>query len=94
MPMWLLSGAFFPVPAWDPAAGWGQLALSAVMRANPLTYSMAGLRRLLYAQSSHPPATIDLPSAWICWSVTIAFAVVMFALAWKIAAQRTTADLL
>ena len=94
MPMWLLSGAFFPVPAWDPSAGWGQLALSAVMHANPLTYSMAALRRLLYAQMSSPPAAIDLPAAWICWSVTLAFALIMFALAWKIAAQRTTADLL
>jgi ABC-2 type transport system permease protein len=38
MPMWLLSGAFFPVPA----QGW----LSWIMRVNPLTYGLAGLRRI------------------------------------------------
>ncbi|MEE8137253.1 MAG: ABC transporter permease [Thermoanaerobaculia bacterium] len=41
VPMWLLSGAFFPLagaPAW----------LEWVMRLNPLTYGMAALRRVLY----------------------------------------------
>ena len=40
-PMWLLSGAFFPLsgaPAW----------LAGLMRANPLTYGVAALRRALY----------------------------------------------
>ena len=41
LPMWLLSGAFFPAGE----SGW----LSSVIRANPLTYGVAGLRRLLYA---------------------------------------------
>ncbi|MDX1996695.1 MAG: ABC transporter permease [Thermoanaerobaculia bacterium] len=36
VPLWLLSGAFFPVPA----AGW----LAPVMAANPLTYGVAALR--------------------------------------------------
>ena len=38
LPMWLLSGAFFPP---DRAVGW-------IVRLNPLTYGVAGLRRLLY----------------------------------------------
>jgi ABC-2 type transport system permease protein len=41
IPLWLLSGAFFPaagVPVW----------LAWVMRINPLTYGMAALRRCLY----------------------------------------------
>ena len=40
MPMWLLSGAFFPaqgVPRW----------LAVVMAVNPMTYGMAALRRSL-----------------------------------------------
>src|SRR4029077_20935395 len=46
MPMWLLSGAFFPAEE----TGW----LSWVIRANPLTYGVAGLRRLLYASYDIP----------------------------------------
>ena len=41
MPMWLLSGAFFP--------GDGSNWLSWVIRLNPLTYGVAGLRRLMSA---------------------------------------------
>ena len=48
MPMWLLSGAFFPAPAWSSAADWGQRILALVMAVNPLTYGVAALRRLLY----------------------------------------------
>ncbi|HWN42787.1 MAG TPA: ABC transporter permease, partial [Thermoanaerobaculia bacterium] len=44
MPMWLLSGAFFP-PSGAP--GW----LAAVMRANPLTYGVAALRWALYGSA-------------------------------------------
>ena len=47
IPMWMLSGAFFPV---DGAPSW----LMAVMRWNPLSYGVAGLRRVLY------PAGTDL----------------------------------
>ena len=41
MPMWLLSGAFFPVSG---APFW----LGALMRLNPLTYGVAALRWALY----------------------------------------------
>ena len=44
MPIWLLSGAFFPASG---AAGW----LGWIMRLNPLTYGMAALRRGLYLQA-------------------------------------------
>lgn len=40
MPMWLMSGAFFPMAG---TAGW----LEAIMRINPLTYGMAALRQAL-----------------------------------------------
>ena len=93
MPMWLLSGAFFPPPVWQVSLSWGQKLLALVMMANPLTYGVAALRRLIYAGTA---AAIpqDTPSLLVCWLVTLGFAALMFALAWKIAAQRTTGDLL
>lgn len=45
VPMWLLSGAFFPLtgaPLW----------LSILMRLNPLTYGVAALRQALYGSSA------------------------------------------
>lgn len=45
VPMWLLSGAFFPLSG---APGW----LSALMRLNPLTYGVAALRWVLYGSSA------------------------------------------
>jgi ABC-2 type transport system permease protein len=91
LPMWLLSGAFFP--AGDNWLGW-------IIRLNPLTYGVAGLRRLIYWDA--PPEVRDraaaslaqLPSAWLCGVVTLAFCIITFALAWRISAGRTTGDLL
>jgi ABC-2 type transport system permease protein len=62
-PMWLLSGAFFP------AAGAGWLAW--VIRANPLTYCVAGLR---HAMAVTENSTDGLPSAVLCVTVSILFA--------------------
>lgn len=41
IPIWLLSGAFFPAEGAPPPLNW-------LMRLNPLTYGMAALRRSLY----------------------------------------------
>jgi ABC-2 type transport system permease protein len=84
MPMWLLSGAFFPA-----SAGW----LGLVVRLNPLTYGVAGLRRLLY-WSSVETLPAELPSSAVCWSITGLFAAVTLVLSWRVAAYRTTGDLL
>ena len=90
-PMWLLSGAFFP--------GGGQGALAWIIRLNPLTYGVAGLRHYLrfaaYPQSAAADATTAVePNLIVCWLVSVAFAAVTCFLAWKIAGSRTTADLL
>ncbi len=89
LPMWLLSGAFFP-----PGDNW----LGWIIRANPLTYAVAGLRRLLYLEapeSIRAAALPDgLPGGWTCAIVTILFTVGMFWLAWRVSAHRTTGDLL
>ena len=85
MPMWLLSGAFFPAES-----GW----LAWVLRVNPLTYGVAGLRRLLYWGGVEATLPSGIPSLATCWGVTMAFAAAMFALSWWVADKRTTGDLL
>lgn len=71
MPMWLVSGAFFP----GGDSGW----LFWLIRVNPLTYGVAGLRRLLYSQSL--PITPELPSMSLCVAVTVSVTVVLTLLA-------------
>lgn len=83
LPMWLLSGAFFPA-----SSGW----LGWIVRVNPLTYGVAGIRRLLELQETVD--ALNLPAISWCWGVTALFAGVMFAAACKISASRTTGDLL
>ena len=91
LPMWLLSGAFFPADAG---------VLSWVMRLNPLTYGVAGVRRLLYwnvadvGLAAQPDWLTTLPSLATCLLVTAAFAAVTFGLSCWIAGTRTTGDLL
>ncbi len=94
MPMWLLSGAFFPPPPLVVDASWAQWGLSLAMQVNPLTYGVAALRRLVYNNLSDAPLPLDTPRLATCWVVIILFAAVMFALAWKVSGQRTTGDLL
>lgn len=80
LPIWLLSGAFFPASG---AAGW----LAYVMAVNPLTYGMAALRRTLYLGDASGVGTVAplLPSLAV---VTI-FAALTFWVATR-TAQRST----
>ena len=73
MPMWFLSGALFPIAG--AARG-----LEVAMRVNPVTYGLAAFRESLYASAAAGP--VAPRSAWL---VTIAFAVVSFALAVAVA---------
>jgi ABC-2 type transport system permease protein len=82
LPMWLLSGAFFPMDV----KGW----LGWIVWLNPLTYGVAGLRHLL--QNGIDTAT--LPSQPWCWFWSLVFAGVMLAASWRIAGTRSTGDLL
>ena len=69
MPIWFLSGAVFPVSGVPRVLGW-------VMRANPLTYGMAALRRSLYA--GNPGAVSALPGLVVALAVTTGFAALSF----------------
>jgi ABC-2 type transport system permease protein len=71
MPMWLVSGAFFP------AGESGFLAW--VIRLNPLTYGVAGIRRLMYSGDVPLPASATLPSLQSCLGATLLFAVLTLA---------------
>jgi ABC-2 type transport system permease protein len=84
MPMWLLSGAFFPAGE----SGW----LSWVIRVNPLTYGVAGLRRLLYKGETLPVGP-GFPSLGVCVTVTIIFCLVCIAISVWLAGRRTSRDM-
>ena len=82
MPLWLLSGAFFPqrgVPGW----------LGLLMRIDPLTYGVAALRRVLAGGDASLMA--DLPSARLSLAVTLLFALTTFSLASLLTGRRGTA---
>lgn len=70
MPMWLLSGSFFPAPQ----SGW----LAWIIRLNPLTYGTAGLRRLV---TPNLAAVAELPSLSLSLAVTILSAIVYIVIA-------------
>lgn len=79
IPMWLLSGAFFPASG---ASRW----LTWVMAANPLTYCVAAVRHALYIGRENATTA---PSPIISIAVTIGFAVVMISLAGRMAAAKS-----
>jgi len=86
-PLWLLSGAFFPAPE-----GW----LGWIMRCNPLTYAVAGLRRIIYSSEieKYAAVTQNLPSMAACWTVTLTFVALGAGASWIIAGRRTVGDML
>lgn len=86
MPMWMLSGAFFPAGG---APGW----LRAIMTANPMTYALAALRRCLYLGSESHAAGDGLPAFGTALAVTVVFAIAMFALAVRQARHASAGDL-
>ena len=93
MPMGLRSGAFFPVPPLAES-DWTGLTMHWIMRFNPLTYAVAGLRRLLYSAAVVPgdapttAAEMWLPSLAACVMVMLVFTVVV--MGWAISRSRHT----
>lgn len=87
MPMWLLSGAFFPIPLLAPDSPVGQIAMHWIMRLNPVTYVIGGMRHLLAPEMSAAPAAYWVPSIGLCWAVSLAFMCITFAAAWWIVSR-------
>jgi ABC-2 type transport system permease protein len=77
IPLWLLSGALFPLSS---ASVW----IRALMYMNPLTYGVEALRDLLYPGME---TQFPLPSAI---ATLLLFSLVMFGLAFYMANRRTT----
>lgn len=79
LPMWLLSGAFFPLvglPAWLEYLVW----------VNPLTYAMGALRQALYLGVSFESNC--LPSTSICLVITVLFSLLTFGISIILASRR------
>ena len=78
IPLWMLSGALFPVSG---ASGW----LKVLMRINPLTYGMDALLLTLFPAA--PPTTLSL---WPSIGVLAAFAAAVFGAGFMMANRRST----
>jgi ABC-2 type transport system permease protein len=92
MPMWLLSGGFFPARQLDDQASMGDVAVHWAVRLNPLSYAVAGVRQLLFPAESYGNAWV--PSLEASWAVTLLFAIAAFAGACLASGRRTSGDLL
>jgi ABC-2 type transport system permease protein len=77
IPLWLLSGALFPLAG---ASGW----IKMLMWINPLTYGVEALRNLLYPGI---PAAFPLSSSM---ATLVLFSLFMFGLAFVMVNRRTT----
>jgi ABC-2 type transport system permease protein len=77
IPLWLLSGAMFPLAG---ASGWMRL----LMRINPVTYGVEALRVLLYPAS---PAVASLASSL---ATLLLFTLIMFSLSFVMVNRRST----
>jgi ABC-2 type transport system permease protein len=77
IPLWLLSGALFPLSG-------ASLWMRALMYANPLTYGVEALRTLMYPEA---PVTFSLTASLL---TLVLFASFMFGIAFVLANRRTT----
>lgn len=81
IPAWILSGAMFPVEK-------SGAVLSALMRANPLTYAVEGLRRALYG--GRAPAGVGVAGSSMAFELAVVagFAALSLAVAARTCARR------
>src|SRR5713226_3072066 len=77
IPLWLLSGALFPLSG---ASGWIQF----LMYVNPLTYGVEALRTLMYPAATHP---FTLAASIL---TLLLFTLFMFGLAFVMANRKST----
>jgi ABC-2 type transport system permease protein len=79
IPLWLLSGALFPV---KNASGW----IRGIMRANPLTYGLDALRTALFPAT----ASMNLFSVGTSLAILAIFTAAIFGAAFMLVNRRTT----
>jgi ABC-2 type transport system permease protein len=79
VPMWLLSGSFFPTEGLDPWLAW-------ILRLNPLTYGVSALRHAIDMGGAGPSAGVSL-------GVTALFAACMLGLSMRLARRPAAGDL-
>jgi ABC-2 type transport system permease protein len=79
VPMWLLSGAFFPASGASGWVGW-------LMTINPLTYGVAAMRHAMYWGDGL--AISGIPSPEVSVAVTIGFMILMIMLASRSVVRR------
>jgi ABC-2 type transport system permease protein len=79
LPLWMLSGALFPLSGASWWLGW-------LMRINPLTYGLDAMRTALFP-TTHTASLLPL---WSSIGVLAAFTAVVFAAGFVIANRRTT----
>lgn len=91
MPMWLLSGSFFPIPALVGGEPFGQVAMHWIMRCNPMTYVVSGMRQLMSKVT--PDSQYWIPSLTISVLATIAFAAITFAAASIVVRRNQSGEL-
>ena len=80
VPMWLLSGALFPMSG---ASTWVRI----IMMVNPMTYAMSALRQLLYLGVTDPIPEICSLATAVC--VTGIFGLVMIAVSVVLVSRRS-----
>jgi len=98
LPMWMLSGAFFPIPATGEGMPTGQRILQCVMQCNPMSYIVAGIRHLCSdvdpLGAGRVAGRIDwVPTMESSWAVTIGFAIAMIFLATALMHRRQKGEL-
>ena len=91
MPMWLLSGSFFPIPALTGGEPLGQILMHWVMRCNPMTYAVSGMRQMMTRVV--PDDHFWMPTLVTSVLVTIVFAFVTFVLASIVVRRNQLGDL-
>jgi ABC-2 type transport system permease protein len=80
IPLWLLSGALFPISG---ASGWIRI----LMLANPLTYGVEALRVALFSGGESTSIGLSVP---LSLGILAAFSALMFAAALLMASRRRT----
>ncbi|MHB8382918.1 MAG: ABC transporter permease [Candidatus Binataceae bacterium] len=81
LPIWILSGAFFPAEGAPVILAW-------TMRLNPLTYGMSALRQGLYL--GEPGMISQLPAMRFSVAISIGFGLAAFIVASRVARRAST----